>query len=84
MPYNPFTDFTLEECKVRRREIAERLLENVDSVSHPSTGSVKNGSRSVDMENLKYLDSRIAELEGTPDTTRPRIGIIRLVAGDYR
>lgn len=84
MAYNPFADFTLEECRARRREIAERLLENVDSVSHPSTGSVKNGTRAVDLENVRFLDARIAELEGKADRTRPRIRITRLVAGDYR
>lgn len=84
MAYNPFADFTIEECRARRRELAERLVENVDSVSHPSTGSVKNGSRAVDLENIRYLDTMIAELEGKADRTRPIVRITRLVAGDYR
>lgn len=70
---NPFFNYTRAQCEVAIASIQRRLALNALQIAHAGSGTVMQAAMERDERNVDWLRQRMAELDGLPDPTAPRL-----------
>ena len=73
MSFNPFYDYTVEQCDAGIADIRERMLVGAAKVAQAGSGGMDMYSPDVDLANLQHLANRRAFLLGIKPPTRARL-----------
>jgi len=70
---NPFFNYTRPQCEAAIASIQRRLVLNAQQIAHAGSGTVMQAAMERDERNLDWLRARLAEIDGLPDPTAPRL-----------